>query len=326
MKAVVYEAYGPPDVLRLAEVPKPTPIDDQILIKIRAVSINGSDKENLIGKPLYARIGGLQRPRNPILGSDIAGVIEAVGQSHTEFKPGDEVFGEIPDYHGGFAEYVCTHGKTIMLKPASLTFEQAAAIPQAGTISLRAIRDKGQVKLGQQVLINGAGGSGGSFAIQLAKLYGAEVTGVDNGHKLDFMRSLGADYVIDYTKDNYTRNGKQYDLILDLIGYRSVFDVRRTVKPKGTYFFVGGSTAVLFQMLILGPLIGKITGKRIGLLAVPQNRKDLMAITELCEAGKIMPVIDQQYSGLSEVPEALRYVLEGRAKGKVVISLIETVD
>jgi NADPH:quinone reductase-like Zn-dependent oxidoreductase len=320
MKAIVYEKYGSPDVLQLSEVKKPVPTDDEVLIKIRAVSVNGTDREALIGKPLYARTGGLLKPGHPILGSDIAGHVESVGKNHTEFKPGDEVFGEIPGYHGGFAEYVCTRGHTMALKPASLTFEQAAAIPQAGVIALQGIRDKGQVKSGQKVLINGAGGSAGSFAIQLAKLCGAEVTGVDNTRKLDFMRSLGADHVIDYSREDFTKSGKLYDLILDLIAHRSVFTCQRALLPSGTYFFVGGSVAVIFQILLLGPLIKRTTVKNMRILAVPQNRKDLISITELCEAGKIVPVIDRRYS-LSEVPEALQYIGEGHAKGKVVITL-----
>ena len=320
MKAVVHEKYGSPDVLHLTEVERPAPTDDQILIKVHAVSVNGSDREGLIGKPLYARMGGLVRPGNKILGSDIAGRVEFSGKNNTEFKPGDEVFGELPGYHGGFAEYVCTRGSTMALKPASLTFEQAAAIPQAGVLALQGIREKGQVQPGQKVLINGAGGSAGSFAIQLAKLYGAEATGVDNTGKLDFMRLLGADHVIDYTREDFTKSGNQYDLILDLIAHRSVFAYRRALRPNGTYFFVGGSVGVIFQILLLGSWIKRTTAKNIRMLAVPQNRKDLIAITELCEAGKIVPVIDRRYS-LSEVPEALRYVGEGHAKGKVVITL-----
>jgi NADPH:quinone reductase-like Zn-dependent oxidoreductase len=320
MKAVVYERYGSPDVLHLTELAKPTPTDDQILIKIHAVSLNGSDREGLIGRPLYARIGGLLRPRHRILGSDIAGRVESVGRSHTEFKPGDEVFGEIPGYHGGLAEYVCTHGKTMMRKPTSLTFEQAAAIPQAGVIALQGIREKGQVQPGQKVLINGAGGSAGSFAIQLARLYGAEVTGVDNAGKLDFMRSLGADHVIDYNQKDFTSDGELYDLILDLIAHRSVFAYQRALRPGGTYFCVGGSVAVVFQILLLGPWIRKTRGKNIRMLVVPQNRKDLISITGLCEAGKIVPAIDKRYS-LSEAREAFRYLGEGLAKGKVVITL-----
>jgi NADPH:quinone reductase-like Zn-dependent oxidoreductase len=269
---------------------------------------------------LYARGRGLLKPGDKILGSDIAGQVEFTGKNNTEFRPGDEVFGEIPGYHGGFAEYVCTSGKTLALKPANLTFEQAAAIPQAGVIALQGIRDKGQVGPGQKVLINGAGGSAGSFAIQLAKLYGAEVTGVDNTGKLDFMRSLGADHVVDFMKDDFTRSGRRYDLILDLIAHRSVFAYQRALEPDGTYFFVGGSVAILLQILLLGPLIRRNKAKNITILAVPQNRKDLIAITELCVAGKILPVIDRLYS-LDEVPEAMRYVGEGHAKGKVVITV-----
>jgi NADPH:quinone reductase-like Zn-dependent oxidoreductase len=318
VKAIVYEQYGSPDVLHLAEVEKPIPTDDQLLIRVRAASINGSDWEGLIGKPLYVRARGLRKPANKILGADIAGHVESAGKNNTEFQPGDEVFGEIPLYHGGFAEYVCTPGKTLTLKPISLTFEQAAAIPQAGVIALRGIRENGSVQPGQKVLINGAGGSAGSFAIQLAKLYGAEVTGVDNAGKLDFMRSLGADHVIDYTREDFTKNGKQYDLILDLIAHRSVFAYQRALRPNGTYFLVGGSVAVMFQIVLLGPWIKRTTAKNIRILAVPQNRNDLIAIKELCEAGKIVPMIDRRYA-LSDVPEALRYVGEGRAKGKVVI-------
>ncbi|MBI1939866.1 MAG: NAD(P)-dependent alcohol dehydrogenase [Ignavibacteriales bacterium] len=320
MKAVVYEKYGSPDLLHLAEVEKPTPNDDEILIKVRAVSVNGSDREGLTGKPLYARMGGLLKPSHNILGADIAGRVESVGKNNTEFKPGDEVFGEIPGYHGGFAEYVRTHGKTMALKPAGLTFEEAAAIPQAGVIALQGICEKGKVEAGQKVLINGAGGSAGPFAVQLAKLYGAEVTGVDNTNKLDFIHSLGADHVIDYTKENFTTNGRQYDLILDLIAHRSVFSYQRALRPAGSYFFVGGSAIVMFQILLIGPLIKRAAKKNIRILVVPQNRKDLISITQLCEAGKVKPVIDKRFS-LNETPEALRYVIDGHAKGKVVIAV-----
>jgi len=320
MKAIVYRNYGPPEVLRLEDIEKPKPTEDQMLIKIHAVSINGSDREGLIGKPFYARFGGLFRPGNPILGSDIAGRVEFVGKNITEFKPGDEVFGEIPGYQGGFAEYVCTHGRTMSMKPVGMTFEEAAAIPQAGVIALQGIRVKGQVQPGQKVLINGAGGSAGSFAVQLAKLDGAEVTGVDNTGKMEFMRTLGAEHVIDYTHEDFTQSGRQYDLILDLVAHRSVFAYMRALKPGGTYFFVGGSVAVLLQSLLFGALIRKASGKNIGFLAVPQNRKDLAAITALCESGQITPIIDKKYA-LSEVPEAMRYVGEGRAKGKVVITV-----
>ncbi len=320
MKAIVYTEYGPPGVLQLEEIEKPTPKDDEVLIKVQAVSVNRSDWEGLIGKPLYARIGGLRKPRRQILGSDIAGRVEAVGKNIGRFQPGDEVFGLLWEYKGGFAEYVCTRERALALKPASMTFEEVAAIPQAAPIALQGIRDKGQVQPGQQVLINGAGGGGGTFAVQLAKLYGADVTGVDSTGKLDFMRSLGADHVIDYSREDFTKNGEQYDLILDLIAHRSVLAYRRALRPNGRYFFAGGSVPTLFQILLLGPLIGRTTGRKIRILAVQPNLEDLVYIAELYEAGKVVPVIDRRYP-LSEVPEALRYLGEGRAKGKVVITL-----
>jgi len=263
MKAIVYSEYGPPEVLQLKEVAKPAPGDNQVLVKVQAVSVNRSDWEMLIGKPLYARIGGLRKPLRPILGSDIAGRVEMVGRNVAGFKPGDEVFGLMFGYSGGFAEYACARERDLALKPAGMTFEQAATIPQAGVIALQGIRDKGQVQPGQKVLINGAGGGAGTFAVQLAKLYGAEVTGVDDNGKLDFMRSLGADRVIDYTREDFTRNGQQYDLILDVIANRSVFAYQRALGPKGSSFFVGGSVATIFQILFLGPWIRSITGKKI---------------------------------------------------------------
>jgi NADPH:quinone reductase-like Zn-dependent oxidoreductase len=322
MQAIVNTHYGSPDLLQLTEVAVPSPTDDDILVKVHAVSVNRSDWEGLIGKPFYARLGGLFKPGNPILGSDVAGRVVVAGSNNRQFHPGDEVFGEMWDYHGGFAEYVCTRGKAWARKPASLTFEEAAAIPQAGVIALQGIRERGQVQPGQQVLINGAGGGAGSFAVQLAKLDGAEVTGVDNTGKLDFLRSLGADHVIDYTQEDFTKTGQQYDLILDLVAHRSVFAYPRVLKPNGRYFAVGGSVATLLQIVLLSPLISRATGKHIRVLGVQRNQKDLLAITELCESGKITPAIDQQYP-LREVPEALRSLGEGHVKGKVVITLDE---
>lgn len=320
MKAIVYYNYGPPEVMKLAEVDKPVPTDEEMLVKVHAVSVNRSDWEGLIGKPLYARMRGLRKPGQPILGSDVAGHVERIGKNNRQFQPGDEVFGEMWDYSGGFAEYVCTRGKAWAQKPTGLTFEQAAAIPQAGVIALQGIREKGQVQPGQKILINGAGGGAGSFAIQLAKLHGAEVTGVDNTGKLDFMRSLGADHVIDYTREDFTRNGKQYDLILDVVAHRSVFAYRRALRPNGRYYAVGGSLATFFQIFLFGAWIRKNSSKDIRVLMVDRNQKDLLAITALCESGKIAPVIDRTYP-LSEAPEALRHLGEGRAKGKVVITL-----
>jgi len=320
MRAIVYHEYGSPDVLHLTEVEKPAPKDDEVLIKVHAVSVNASDWEGLRGKPLYARIGGLLKPRHQILGSDIAGRVEMAGRNIRRFQPGDEVFGDISGRMGGFAEYVCARERALALKPASMTFEEVAAIPQAAVIALQGIRDEGQVQPGQEVLINGAGGGAGSFAVQLAKFYGAEVTGVDNTGKLDFLRSLGADHVIDYTREDFTKNGNQYDLILDVVAHRSVFAYARALRPNGRYFMVGGSVATIFQILLLGPWMRRTAGKKIRILAVQPSLRDLAFITELCEAGKIVPVIERRYP-LREVPEALRYLGEGLAKGKVVITV-----
>jgi len=321
MKAIVYHEYGSPDVLTLEEVDMPTPKDNEVLIKVHAVSINRSDWEGLTGSPLYARLGGLFKPGDKILGSDIAGTVETVGKDVKQFRPGHEVFGLMLNYGGGFAEYACASEKALALKPAGLTFEEAAAIPQAAFIALQGIRAKGQVQPGQKVLINGAGGGTGVFAIQLAKLDGAEVTGVDNAEKLGLMLSLGADHVIDYARVDFTKNGQQYDLILDVIAYRSVFAYRRALAPNGTYFVAGGSVATLFQILLLGPWIRRSTSRNIRVLVVQTDSKDLVYMTEFIESGKIKLVIDKRYS-LSETAEALRYLGEGHAKGKVVITVV----
>ncbi len=261
MKAIVYTKYGPPDVLQLKEVEKPTPKDKEVLIKIHATSVNASDWEGLKGSPLYTRIWGLLKPKNQILGSDIAGRVEAVGRNVKQFQQGDEVFGDILYCGGGFAEYVCAPEDALMLKPASMTFEEAATVPQAALITLQGLRDKGQIQPGQKVLINGAGGGAGTFAVQIAKSFGAEVTGVDSTKKLDMMRSIGADQVIDYTQEDFTQNGQRYDLILDLVASHSIFDYKRALTPKGVYVMVGGSMAHIFQTLFLGSLIS-ITGTK----------------------------------------------------------------
>jgi NADPH:quinone reductase-like Zn-dependent oxidoreductase len=320
MKAVVYARYGPPDVLRLADVETPVPRDDEVLVKVQAVSLNASDWEVLRGKPLYSRIGGPFRPRHRTLGSDIAGRVEAAGRQATLFGPGEDVFADILSCMGGFAEYVCVPQSALAPMPAGMAYEEAAALPQAGAIALQGIRDKGQVRPGQKVLINGGGGGSGMYAVQLARLDGAEVTAVDNAEKLEFMRSLGAEHVIDYTRDDFTRNGRTYDLILDLAAHRPALAYKGSLMPGGRYLYVGGSVATLLQVLLFGPLTGRAEGKKIRLLAVRLGAQHLTPIVELCQAGKIATVIDRRYR-LSEVPEALRYLGEGHAKGKVVVTI-----
>jgi NADPH:quinone reductase-like Zn-dependent oxidoreductase len=318
VKAVAYTRYGPPDVLRLTDADTPVPRGDEVLVKIHAVSLNGSDWETLRGKPLYSRIGGAFRPRHQVLGSDIAGRVAATGPQATLFRPGEDVFADILSHMGGFAEYACVPQGALARMPAGLTYEEAAALPQAGAIALQGIRDKGQVQPGQAVLVNGAGGGSGMYAVQLAKLLGAEVTGVDNARKLEFMRSLGADHVIDYTREDFTRNGRAYDLILDLAAYRSPLACRGSLKPGGRYQYVGGSVTALLQVLLATPLTGRTESRKLRVLAVRLGAQYLGPLVELCQAGKITTVIDRRYA-LSEVPEALRYLGEGNAKGKVVI-------
>ncbi len=320
MKAIVYTKYGLPDVLQLKEVEKPTPKDDEVLVKVHAASVNDWDWGLLRGKPFGNRIPGLLKPKYKILGGDIAGRVEAAGRNVKQFQPGDEVFGDLCQCGwGGFAEYVCARENALTLKPAGMSFEEAAAVPQAAILALRGLRYKGRIQPGQKVLINGAGGGAGTFAVQIAKSFGAEVTGVDSTGKLEMMRSIGADQVIDYTKTDFTKNGRHYDLILDLAAHHSIFDYKRALNPKGIFVVVGGSTARIFQAVFLGALISMTGGKKMGLLMHKPN-EDLAFIIELFEAGKVVPVIDRRYP-LSEVAEALRYFGEGHAKGKLVITV-----
>jgi NADPH:quinone reductase-like Zn-dependent oxidoreductase len=315
VKAVSYTRYGPPDVLRLTDVETPVPAASEVLVKIHAVSLNGSDWETLQGKPLYSRIGGPFRPRHHVLGSDIAGQVAATGPEATQFRPGEKVFADILSHMGGFAEYACVPQDALARMPAGLTYEEAAALPQAGAIALQGIEP---VQPGQAVLINGAGGGSGMYAVQLAKVHGAEVTGVDNAGKLEFMRSLGADHVIDFRAEDFTRNGRAYDLILDLAAYRSPLACRGSLKPGGRYQYVGGSVTALLQALLATPLTGRAESRKLRVLAVRLGAQRLGPLVELCQAGKVTTVIDRRYA-LSEVPEALRYLGEGNAKGKVVI-------
>ena len=316
MKAVVYRRYGRPDALAVEDVATPVPAAGQVLVKVAATSVNLSDWEGLRGWPLYARLGGLRAPRRPTLGSDIAGWVAAVGPGSGRFRSGDEVHGDNLGLQGGFAEYAVAPEKTLALKPAELTFAQASTIPQAGAIALQGT--VGAAK-GRRVLINGGGGGSGSFAIQLAKRLGAHVTGVDNAEKLAFMRSLGADEVIDYRRDDFTRDREPYDLILDLVAHRSVFAYRRALAPGGRYRCVGGPVRALARVLTIGAAAGLVTGRQIGMLAVRQGPPHFAPLTELCAAGEVRIPIDRTV-GLDQVPEALAYVGEGHALGKVVVT------
>jgi len=320
MKAIVYKKYGPPDVLQLREVAKPVPGDNEVLVKVHAASINDWDWGALRGKPFVNRlIFGLLKP-NKIPGCDMAGRVEAVGRNIKQFQPGDEVFGDMSGCgFGAFAEYVCASENALALKSASMTFEEAAAVPQAAVLALQGLRNKREIQPGQKVLINGAGGGTGTFAIQIAKSLGAEVTGVDSTRKLDIMRSIGADHVIDYTQEDFTRNRQRYDRILDCASHHSVFDYNRALSPGGIYVVLGGSLARIIQAISLGPLISMKGRKTISMLTHKPN-KGLAFIKELFEAGKVVPVIDRRYP-LSETAEALRYFGKGHARGKVVITV-----
>ena len=317
MKAVVYDRYGSPDVLRTEEVPMPSPRAGQVRVKVASTSVNLSDWECLRGSPAHARIGGLRSPAHRTLGSDIAGVIDQVGEGVTRFRVGDEVYGDNLALRGGFAEYAVAPESALAHKPAQLTFAEASTIPQAGAI---AAQGTDSALAGSRVLINGAGGGSGSFAIQLAKRRGAHVTGVDNAAKLDFMRSVGADDVIDYGRDDFTRPARPYDLILDLVASRSVFAYRRALAPGGVYRCVGGSVPTLLRVLTAGWMVGRISGRRIGILAVKEGPAHFEPLADLCISGAVRIHIDSAYA-LDEVPAALAHVGEGRALGKVVVQI-----
>jgi NADPH:quinone reductase-like Zn-dependent oxidoreductase len=323
MKAIVFTEYGSPDRLQIKEVAKPTPKDDEVLVKVHASSINSWDWEFQSGTSFINRLlFGLFKPKpeKQIPGADIAGTVEVVGKNVTRFQPGDEVFGDLWDSWGGFAEYACAPECSLELKPVNSTFLEAAAIPQAGVLGLQGLRKAGQIQPGQKVLINGAGGGVGTFAVQLARLGGAEVTGVDKSHKLEVVRSVGADHVIDYTKEDFTQNGQRYDLILDVHGIRSMFDYKRALSPQGTYAMVGGAIPRMLQALIFG-LRGSITGGQKFRIVAEGPNKGLADLKELIEAGKVVPVIDKRYK-LSEVHEAFRYFTEGRHAGKIVVDIV----
>jgi NADPH:quinone reductase-like Zn-dependent oxidoreductase len=324
MKAIVCTKYGSPDVLQLQEVEKPTPKDDEVLIKIHAASINSRDWRMMRANPFFIRLvpGGFLQPKNKILGADVSGRIEAVGSSVKQFKPGDEVFGYLPNAtgRGTFAEYVCANENTITLKPANLTFEQAAAVPVAALTALQGLRDKGNIQPGQKVVINGASGGVGTFAVQIAKAFGTEVTAVCSTRNLDMARSLGADHVIDYMREDFTRNGQRYDLILAVNGYHPISDYLRVLSPDGIYIVAGGSMLQLFQAALQGRRNSNAGSQKIFVASLVQNQKDLIFMKELLESGKAMPVIDGCYP-LGKTAEAFWYFEKVHARGKVVITM-----
>jgi NADPH:quinone reductase-like Zn-dependent oxidoreductase len=325
MKAIVYTEYGSPDVLHLEDVEKPVPADGEVLVKVHAVSVNAADLHLLRADPFLVRLSsGFLKPKHTTLGSDIAGRVEAVGSNVTQFKPGDEVFGDISACGwGGFAEYVCVRENALVLKPTNLSFEQAAAVPMAAVTALQGIRHAGQIRPGQKILINGASGGVGTFAVQLAKSFGAEVTAVCSTRNLETARSIGADHVIDYTQEDFATNGQQYDLILAANGDRSISDYKRALSPTGVYVQTGGSMSQMTQAMIQGPWISMTGSKKMSNMGVAKpNQKDLAFMKELLESGKVKPVIDRCYP-LSEVPDALRYLEAGHARGKVVITVAQ---
>jgi NADPH:quinone reductase-like Zn-dependent oxidoreductase len=319
MKAIVYTEYGPPDILQLKEIDKPTPLEDQVLVEVLAASVNHSDWTFVRGEPFLVRLmyTGLLRPKYTVLGADIAGHVEAVGKSVKRFQPGDAVFGDISGCGwGGFAEYVSVPEDALVPKPAGASFEEAAAAPQAAVVALQGLRDKGQIQPRQKVLINGASGGVGTFAVQIAKSFGAEVTGVCSTRNLDLVRSIGADHVIDYTQEDFTQNEQRYDLILDIVANRSISDYVRALGPRGKYVAVAFSPSSLF----LGPFTSMTGSKKVSSLAHEPRDKDLVFVKELLEAGKVVPVIDRHYP-LRDVAEAVRYYGEGHPQGKVVVTV-----
>jgi NADPH:quinone reductase-like Zn-dependent oxidoreductase len=324
MKAIVYTKYGSPDVLQFIEVEKPTPKDNEVLVKVLAASANPADWHTMRATPFLARlVNGFFKPKHPRLGADLAGRVEAVGRTVTQFQVGDEVFGCMSlNEMSSFAEYVCVREDVLVLKPTNMTFEQAAAVPLAAFTALQGLRDTGKIQSGQKVLINGASGGVGTFAVQIAKSFGAEVTGVCSTRNLDMVRSIGADHVIDYTKEDFTNNGRQYDLIYCAVGNRTITDYKRALKPQGVCVVAGFTNLWrLFELMILGPRRSKIGGQRVGLMPTMQpNQKDLAFIKELIEAGKVTPVIDRRYP-LNETAKAIGYLEEGHARGKVVITV-----
>lgn len=322
MKAIVYTKYGSPDVLKLKDVAKPIPKDNEVLVKVLAASVNYGNLALIKGEPFIARLwSGLLKPKHIIPGGDMAGRVEAVGKNVKQFKPGDEVFADLCECGwGAFAEYAAVHESELVLKPVNLSFEESAAVPMAAVTALQGLRDKGKLEYGQKVLINGASGGVGTFAVQIAKAFGAEVTGVCSTKNVNILKSIGADYVIDYTREDFTQNKKRYDLILAANGYHPISAYKRALNTNGVYVMTGGSGAQIFEAMIFGPWLSMSGNKKMCSLMQKPNRKDLLYLKGLLEAGKVKPVVDRCYK-LSEVPEAIRYFEKGHAQGKVVITM-----
>ncbi len=327
MKAAMYTGYGSPDVIHIANVEKPVPTDNEVSIKVRAASVNPLDAHLMKGQPYIARLAfGLRKPKDPRAGRDVAGQVDAVGRGVTQFRPGDEVFGVCP---GAFAEYACASESKLAIKPGNVTFEQAASAPVAALTALQGLRDKGKVQPGQTVLINGAAGGVGTFAVQIAKSFGANVTGVCSTRNVDLVRSIGADLVIDYTREDFTQTLQRFDVIFDLIGNRSLSAFRRILSPGGTYIAVGVIGAPEGGLLGIAahPLktmaLSWFVRDRLTAFGARLSREDLNVMRELMASGKVLPVIDRCYR-LSEVPQAIRYLAEGHARGKIVIALEAT--
>jgi NADPH:quinone reductase-like Zn-dependent oxidoreductase len=323
MKAIVHTQYGPPDLLALRDVERPTPAAGEVLVEVHAASVTYGNLALVKGKPFIVRlmVGGLRKPRHRIQGSDLAGRVVAAGDDVHQFRPGDEVYGDLSECgFGAYAEFVAAPEHLFALKPTNLTFEEAAAVPQAGLVALQGLRNLGRIQEGQQVLIVGASGGNGSFAVQIAKSYGAEVTGVCSTRNIELVQSLGADHVIDYTREDFARNGKRYDLIFTTGGYRSIFDYRRALKPRGSYVMAGGALKQVFEAIMLGPILSVTGGKRLVNLSQKPSQEDLDVMRSMIESGQVSAVIDRCYP-LSETSQALSRYGSGDARGKVVISV-----
>jgi NADPH:quinone reductase-like Zn-dependent oxidoreductase len=322
MKAIVCKKYGPPDVLRMQEVATPTLKDNEVLVKVHAASVNAADWHLLTADIFLVRlVVGLFKPKYPILGADIAGRVEAVGRNVKQFQPGAEVYGDILTRgSGAFAEYASAPETALAPKPINLSYEEAAAVPLAAVTALQGLRDHGKIQAGQKVLINGASGGVGTFAVQIAKSFGADVTAVCSTRNLGMARALGADRVIDYTQEDFTQAGRTYDLILGVNGYHPLSAYKRALTPRGIYIGVGGTPAQMFQPLLLGAWMSERAGKKLGGFTAKSNQRDLITLKQLVEAGKVAPVVDRRYP-LSDVPEALRYLGTGHARGKVIITM-----